>query len=155
MANAGKRVDKLTIENAKIGFRNFSGSAKEFNPAGNRNFCVFLDADLADRLASDGWNIKRTKVREEGDEPSYFVSVAVKYDNFPPKIWMVVNGQKTLLTEDTVGTLDSADIENVDLVINPYVYNVNGKSGIKAYCQTMYVTIQADPFMAKYDDEDF
>ena len=33
---------EIRIDNAKIAFRNFAGEERKFNPAGNRNFCVFL-----------------------------------------------------------------------------------------------------------------
>ena len=44
----------IIIENARIGFRNFSGNAGKFNPEGRRNFCVFLEYDLGKVLEQDG-----------------------------------------------------------------------------------------------------
>lgn len=153
MARANRRVSDLVIEGAQINFRNFSGEEKQYNRAGDRNFCVFLDPELADRLIADGWNVKTTRVKEEGDVPGYYMQVAVKYNNFPPKIYMVTRNKKTLLSEETVGELDYVDIANVDLIINPYPYTVSGRTGIKAYCKTMYVTIKEDVFASKYSDD--
>lgn len=140
----------LKIENARLAFRNFSGKEGKFNPPGRRNFCVLLDDDISPVLANDGWNIKHLKPREEGDAPQAYMQVAVRYENFPPRIVLITSEGKTLLQEDTVNMLDWAEIKNVDLVIRPYNYDINGKTGVKAYCKTMYVTIEEDEFEKKY-----
>ena len=142
----------ITIENARIGFRNFSGKEGRYNPAGRRNFCVFLDSDVAPSLREDGWNIKYLQPREAGDEPQAYLQVAVSYANIPPKIVLISGEGKTVLNETNVNMLDWAEISNVDLIIRPYNYDVNGKTGVKAYCKTMYVTIEEDEFEKKYYD---
>lgn len=142
----------ITVENARIAFRNFSGKEGRFNPAGRRNFCVFLDSDIAPSLQEDGWNIKYLQPREPGDEPQAYLQVAVSYANIPPKIVLISGEGKTVLNETNVGMLDWAEISNVDLIIRPYNYDVNGKAGVKAYCKTMYVTIEEDEFEKKYYD---
>ena len=142
----------ITIENARIGFRNFSGKEGRYNPAGRRNFCVFLESDIAPALQEDGWNIKYLQPREAGDEPQAYLQVAVSYANIPPKIVLISGEGKTVLNETNINMLDWAEISNVDLIIRPYNYDVNGKTGVKAYCKTMYVTIEEDEFEKKYYD---
>lgn len=142
----------LNIEGAKIGFRNFSGKGGNYNPEGRRMFHVFLPQDQAVQLQEDGWNIKWLKPKDENDEPQAHLPVFVKFENVPPKIVMVSSNGKTVLTEDMVGNLDWAEIENVDLTINPYNWEMNGKIGVKAYVKTMYVTIVEDEYAHKYQD---
>lgn len=135
----------ITVEGAKIKYRNFAGRERGLNPAGRRNFCVIFDEETADVLRGDGWNVRMDKY---GDE---VLQVAVEYKNFPPRIVQISSNNKTVLTEKQVGDLDDAEIINIDLIIRPYNYHVNGKEGVKGYLKTMYVTIQ-DDFGGKYAD---
>lgn len=145
-------MNNVVIENAKIGVRNFSGKEGKFNPPGKRNFLLFLENDLAEKLKNDGWNVKTLKPRSEEDEELPYIQVSVSYDYFPPKIVLVTSKGKTKLEESSLTILDWAEIENVDLIIRPYEWEVNGKTGVKAYVKSMYVTLYEDELETKYID---
>lgn len=145
-------INKITIEDAKICSKNFSGNVSMYNSTGARKFTVILDEELAYELMNDGWVVKERPGREEGDPPRYFMDVTIKYVKYPPVIKLVTSKGITTLDEETVGTLDGATIIKSDLVITPYHWEFNGKTGVKAYLKTGYFTIEEDEFASKYDN---
>lgn len=145
-----KKNKNIVIENARILFRNFGGAEGQFNPAGRRNFCVIIDEETAATLQEDGWNVKYLQPRDDLELPQPYLQVGVSYNAYPPKIVVVTSRGKTLMTEDTISALDWAEIENVDLIIRPYSWEVGGKSGIKAYVSSMYITLVEDELELKY-----
>lgn len=149
---ANQTTDNLRLENVRIIFRNFSGKEGRFNRAGDRNFCVVIDTDeQAQALLEAGWNVHIRPPRDEDEEPLRYIPVAVRFGNIPPRVYLLTRKSKVALTEETIGTLDNAEIRSVDLTLRPYHWEVNGNSGIKAYLKVMYVTVEEDDFADKYD----
>lgn len=153
----------LSIENARIIFRNFSGKESQFNRAGDRNFCVIIEPDDAERLRKDGWNVKTLRARDEDEDVTYYIPVKVAFNQYPPNVWLVsdhprnviihkMKTSKVKLDEDTIGELDYLSIDHCDISIRPYHWEINGKSGIKAYLKTLYVVAEKDEFAYKYED---
>lgn len=148
--------EKLTIENARICYKNFAGKATDYNAEGARNFSVILDDDQAEVLAKDGWPIKTRPPREGFEDEGNFntMKVTVKFGanaERNPKIFRICNGHKVLLNENTVACLDFDSIDTIDMRIRPYNWERANKSGTSAYLESMYVTVEDDPLAAKYE----
>ncbi len=145
-------ANAVLMEGVRIVFRNFAGKEGMYNREGDRNFAVLLDDDVAEAMSRDGWNIKTLKAREDGDDEQPYLQVSVNFKGRPPKVVMITSRGRTDLSEDEIEILDWADIRNTDLIVRPYEWTVNGKSGIKAYLKSIFVTIEEDALDLKYAD---
>lgn len=146
----------VLMEGVRIIFRNFAGKEGQYNREGDRNFAVLLDEKIAQDMAEDGWNVKMLQPRseDEGEEPQAYLPVSVNFKGRPPRIVLITSRGRSNLGEDQIEMLDWADILNVDLIVRPYEWTVNQKTGIKAYLQSIYVTIEEDALELKYSELD-
>lgn len=147
---------RKTIEGARIVFRNFAGREGQYNREGDRNFAVLIDEPkLEKELKREGWNVKYLTPRDKTEKEQPYLQVSVNFKGRPPKVVLLANrgGRqvRTDLGEDEVEILDWIEIANVDMILNPYEWSVSGKSGIKAYLKSMFVTMDEDELDQKYN----
>ena len=151
-----RRIEEQPMfENCRLIFKNFSGTPSDYNREGDRNFCVVIeDQEVAKRMKSDGWNVKFLAARDESEDDLAYLPVAIAFGNRPPTVVMLTHNGRTRLDEDMIGMLDYAEIENIDLIVRPYNWERNGKSGVKAYTKSLYVTLKEDALARKYANID-
>lgn len=147
----------VTLDDVKLLFRNFAGRAEKYNLEGIRKFNILLTPEQADYLSSIGFNVKTTREREGDDgevlggEP--ILEVKVNYNGrTPPRVVLITSRGRTELGEEEVAILDFADITHCDVMIRAYDWDVNGKTGRKAYLKSIYVTIYEDELALRYAD---
>lgn len=147
---------EVTIQDATIKWTNFSGRPTKFKPeGGERTFVVELDQKLAEDMRDDGWHVRFPDDPIEEDEEQTkapIISVKLGYSPKarPPKIVLITSKGAQYLTQDMVEILDSMDFTQVDVKFNSSNWEFGGKSGIKAYLKSMYLTMDEDELDRKY-----
>lgn len=156
--NFGPR-DTVQIDDARLMFRNFAGRGDKFNREGDRNFHVVIpDHKIADALVNHknefgvGWNVKIKEGRSEEESDLILLKVKVKFTDRGPTVFLISNGKKVRLDEESISMLDHIDIERVDLDIRPYDDEFQGRAFRSAYLDVMYVTQRDDRFAERYAD---
>jgi len=156
-------LNNVTIEDAQLVLRNFTGKPGDYNAEGDRNTGVILPVELAQAMLEDGWPVKKFKDSPDGGEGDYWIPVSVKYRDklgqlvkTPPRVVMITKTargmNRTPLGEQEVEMLDWADIKSADIIIRPYEYTVSGRSGVKAYVQSLFAVVELDALEQKYQD---
>lgn len=158
-----ERLDDVTIRGAvgqQLIFRNFEGAAGKYNNAGDRNFCLIIDDELAGELQSKGFTVKHTKARDDYDAVPY-IKIKVGFtlkdgtDNpYPPKIYKIDSTGMKALDKSTVKFLDGARIKNVDLIFSAYSYEDRDTGEIRysAYLRNLYATIEENDLEREYNE---
>ena len=156
-----KQNNIVEIDDARVVFRNFSGTASKFNAAGKRNFSVVIPSqEIADALINDtnkygvGWKVRIKPPREEGDTPFMHLPVNIRFGGrVPPNIYLETDGRRRLLNEDEVCILDDIDIRSVSLDIRPHDDN-DPVPFRTAYVTNMLVVQDIDRFAARFAEEE-
>ena len=153
----------LEINDARIIWPNFSGSADRFNREGDRNFNLVIPTqEIAELLLNDknewgdSWNVKIKPPRGDGDVPFMHMPVKVKFNNRGPNVYLVSGDKQVPLTEETIACLDDIDIISVDMDIRPYDGKMaNGMTFRTAYLSAMRVHHRMDRFASEEGNLDF
>lgn len=147
------RTSIIKFENTRMIFRNFRGEERMYNDKGDRNFNLVLTEHQAEMLTEEGFKVKVRPPRNEDEDPQYLLPVSVSYKIRQPKVVVIGSRGKKELDEESVGELDYAEIEHLDVTIRPYHWSMpNGRSGVKAYLNSLYATLIEDEFAEKYAD---
>lgn len=156
MTNAHEPM-RLTVREAVLINRNFSGRKTDYNEEGNRNFCIVLDWEHAAKLKEDGWLVKydsrieKGEPIEEGTEKNPFLPAHLGYAFRPPKVIMIPpNGNKIRLDEEDLNNLDWADIIRADVVVTARHWEKAGRAGMKTWVKTLVVWIDEDELEAEH-----
>lgn len=151
----------VEIEDARLIFKNFSGEASKYNRAGDRNFCISIpNREIADSLVNDknedgvGWNVKISEPRSADEDPLMFLKVKINFNSQGPDVFLITNGKRVRLDEESISCLDHVEIAYVDVAIRPYDGEMNGKPFRSAYLRSLYVTQNVDRFAARYAEEE-
>jgi len=148
-----KRMHTVTLEDIKIVKQNFAGrEVPPYNPEGRRNFLALIPDEKAEAMRDDGWKIGRLKPFEEEEVGPCFLPVHVRFDPHPPRIVLMSSHGKTDLEERDMKMLDVLTFSRIDLIVNPYMWDANGNSGVKAYVKTLFLTMEPDELEEKYYD---
>ena len=130
------RVFDLDLENVRIVKRDFAGDV--YGPDQRQFKVVIEDAELINRLVSDGVNVWCPETSNTDDPKVGYLTVKVSYRFGAPKIALITEeGNGQLFDEKNVGELDKAWIKDVEMHIHGSSWvRPNGTHGISVYLDT-------------------
>lgn len=147
------RKELLIIEDAHIMFPNFRGIADQYTVKGHRHFCVEIPEEMVPEMIEAGWNIKHTNPRNEEYQPVPYTDINIQWNyekNKIPVVTFITGKNETEIDEEIVGDLDTAEIERVDIAIDPSYWKRNdGSWGVKGYVKTLDAYLYEDPIRRK------
>lgn len=147
---------KILMDNVKIKYPNFAGIRKQFNDEGDRNFVVVIeDPEIAEALRERGFNIKIKTPDNPGEVPEMQFKVVVSYRYSAPIAYLKTGRRLKELTEENIGTLDSVEMERVDLDLRlGKEWSAGGRTGRTAYLDKIVVVQEVDRFLARYAEDE-
>lgn len=142
------------IDEAKLIFKNFSGTKSTFNTQGYRKFGAIIKPEVADELRDLGVTVKTLKPKSADDQPLDFVEINVKLDKEPaPKVIMrKADCPDRYLDEDDIGILDQADIDIAHIQMSIRTWSMpTGKSGKNLWLNNIICVLNENDFLSRYN----
>lgn len=145
----------LNLAHVRIGWMNFEGrNEKGYNRNLDRSFHIFFDdLQLAQQLADEGYGVQFPDPNEpvvDGalpKQPRLKVVVSNGQElNFGVKVFLRDEPGAPAVQIDPAmfPKLDNYRIDYADIVINPYEWEWDGKTGVKAFLKTAYLNLYQD-----------
>ena len=157
MAKREGFIPNIKVKDAEIlggGWRGFGPNGDKYHRRGFQ--LKITDEDMANDLIEMGWNLHIMPARDESEDVKWRLPVEIRFGDYPPEVVMVTRrGGEVRLDDDTIGTLDRAHIDKINVEISPSKYDPDdfgGRgTGVKAWLRKMKVWISEDETMD--DDE--
>ena len=149
--------EKVQIDDAKMIFKHFADIPDDFHRAGERDFHIVIpNEEIANAFIDKGYNVVIKPPRSEDEEPFMKLKVKINFKSYnPPNVYLVTNGRRNKLDEESIACLDKVEISSVRMDIRPYDWGpINGKSGRTAYLSALEVVQEVDRFEAEYAEEE-
>lgn len=135
----------ITLKRVQMLYRNFAGNKDQFNPDGERSFCILLTEEMAQDFIERGWNVKRRGGTPDGDP---YIKLKVSFRVKQPRATLISMYKnepvRQTLREIDMYLFDVLDIAYVDVTINPYAWSGRLGSGISLYMKNMYAVMNYD-----------
>lgn len=155
-------IDKVELQNVEVrwSWSNFSGRKTEFKEEGQRWMVLVLPEAIARDMLAKGWNVREQEPREEGDDPWWSFEVKISYGIIPPSIYFIKEhpelGVRKMKIEaqdeNQIGDIRRDVTDQIDVIVRPSRWEKNGRTGVSAYVEEMFVKLRDSQIAMKYAD---
>lgn len=139
----------ISIEGARVRYRDLSGKPSDYNKNGQRNITIELDMEDALTLKDMGFNVRFPEVGPDGDERAPLFKIIVSKFS---KVYRVNSERQSIreLHEDEVTDLQAYRLRNVDLTFYGRDYEIGKRVVRSAYLISGYFDVEETYFDKKY-----
>lgn len=139
----------ISIEGARVRYRDLSGKPSDYNKNGQRNITIELDMEDALTLKDMGFNVRFPEVGPDGDERAPLFKIIVSKFS---KVYRVNSERQSIreLHEDEVTDLQAYRLRNVDLTFYGRDYEIGKRVVRSAYLSSGYFDVEETYFDKKY-----
>lgn len=166
---ANERNAYFSIKDTKVTYKNFSGAEQRYNPAGKRNFHIYISEEQANVLRDAGLNVKDPYVPDsiaddptkdtESYMPQYRLKINVNANSQFNRFTLTKFNSETneileseQLNANTLGQLDNLPIVKMNLTFNAWEYDPKDNPGKRtAWATNFEAFVDVSKFMNTYE----